>query len=44
LQDAIKAARALRQRPLALDYLLDLRTFKLVFFCIPVITDLRLSP
>ena len=39
LQDAIKAARALRQRPLALDYLLDLRT--LVFFCIPVVTAPR---
>ena len=41
LQDAIKAARALRQRPLALDYLLDLRT--LVFFCIPVVAVLRIS-
>ena len=40
LQDAIKAARVLRQRPLALDYLLDLCT--LVFFCIPVVTVLRL--
>ena len=41
LQDAIKAARALRQRPLALEYLLDLRT--LVFFCIPVVAVLCLS-
>ena len=41
LQDAIKAARALRERPLALAYLLDLRT--LVFFCIPVVTTLHLD-
>jgi hypothetical protein len=41
LQDAIKAARADRERPLALAYLLDLRT--LVFFCIPVVAVLRLS-
>ena len=40
LQDAIKAARALRERPLALTYLLDLRT--LVFFCIPVVATLHL--
>ena len=40
LQDAIKAARADRARPLALAYLLDLRT--LVFFCIPVVRSLHL--
>jgi hypothetical protein len=40
LQDAIKAARADRARPLALAYLLDLRC--LVFFCIPVVTSLHL--
>jgi hypothetical protein len=41
LQDAIKAARADRARPLPLNYLLDLRT--LVFFCIPVVAPLQMN-
>ena len=41
LQAGIKTARADRARPLALSYLLDLRT--LIFFCIPVVTTLHLD-
>ena len=40
LQDAIKVARTLRDKPLVLAYLLDLRT--LIFFCILVVSPVRM--